>query len=76
MAHPFLDGSAMTLESLPESARGMRKDVWHYQNLMRGWVERWPDLFDEIMQPLLHLPKSPWLLAEFGTKALLSAEAF
>jgi len=44
-----------------------------YRRLLAPLVERWATLLDEILQPVLHVPRAPLLLARFGLRALAPA---
>ena len=77
VAHPFDDGSAVTLEpSVQATAKNLGIDENAYRKLMQPFADHWPALMDEILQPVLHFPKHPFRLARFGMLGLLSANAF
>jgi len=74
VAHPFDDGSAAVLErSLEESCARLGPDGIAYGNIVRPWIEHWTELCAEILQPLMHRPSHPLLLARFGLAALSPA---
>ena len=74
VAHPFDDGSAVTLErSIPETARQFGADASAYERLFTPFVERFHELTPMILGPL-RFPKAPFLLARFGFSALRSIE--
>jgi phytoene dehydrogenase-like protein len=75
LAHPLGDGLAAAAmhRSLAGTAAGLGPDTAAYLRFMEGFTSRWEDLLAEIMQPILHIPRHPVLLAEFGLKALLPA---
>lgn len=74
LAHPFDGGRAVTLErSLEESARSLGSDEKAYLKLMEPFVDSWRELFQENLQPFLHWPRKPFLLARFGWQALKPA---
>jgi phytoene dehydrogenase-like protein len=74
LAHPLDDGSAAVLRrSIPETAAALGVDQLAYSRLMSPLFQRWQELSEEVLQPLLHLPTRPWLLARFGMNALRSA---
>jgi phytoene dehydrogenase-like protein len=83
LAHP-LDGpvaekagSVVVLEtSVRATAANLGEDEKAYSALMEPLVAHWQELFAEVLQPLVHLPRKPFLLARFGYKALLSAKDF
>jgi phytoene dehydrogenase-like protein len=75
-AHPLDDGTAVMLESdLAGTAAGFgdRSDAASYRTLLKPLVDDWPDLCREILGPVVHLPRSPLLLAKFGLYAMLPA---
>ncbi len=74
LAHPFDDGSAAVLDkSLDRTCALLGSDGAMYRRMVRVMVERWPSLAPEILQPFLHLPKSPLLMARFASLALWPA---
>lgn len=74
LAHPFDDGSAAVLHrSIDETCRGLGEDEAAYRRLMEPLVSHWESLADEILRPMLHLPRHPLLLARFGLLAIQSA---
>ena len=52
------------------------KDRAPYRNLFAPLVANWPALFGEILQPAMHIPKHPILMARFGLSAVQSADIF
>ncbi|MEP6668329.1 MAG: NAD(P)/FAD-dependent oxidoreductase [Chthoniobacter sp.] len=74
LAHPLDDGTAAVLHrSVTETGAALGADGEAYSELMQPLVDRWELLAGEILQPLLHIPRHPWLLARFGLLALRSA---
>jgi phytoene dehydrogenase-like protein len=74
LAHPLDDGSAVLLHrSVEQTSRELGPDGRAWQRLMQPFVNRWEALMDEFLQPLLHLPRFPFLTARFGVPALLPA---
>jgi phytoene dehydrogenase-like protein len=73
-AHP-LDGgrAAVVHRSLDRTAEALGPDGAAYRRLLAPLAERWTTLLDEILQPVLHVPKAPLLLASFGLRALCPA---
>src|SRR5437762_5150448 len=74
LAHPFDDGTAVTLERdlrAAEAALGPDGRAW--RELMSPFVERWTEFVPEILGPIPHLPRRPFLLGHFGLKTLASA---
>ncbi len=75
LAHPLDDGTAVTLErDLGQAILELGPDGRAWQQLMEPFVTRWPAFADEILGPVVHLPRSPLLLARFGVFALAPAE--
>jgi phytoene dehydrogenase-like protein len=77
LAHPLDDGSAVTLErDLETCAKRLGPDSSAWRDLFRPLAAQWTDLAEEILQPIVHLPKHPVLLAQFGLRALMPATKF
>jgi phytoene dehydrogenase-like protein len=74
-AHPLDDGTAVLLEhSIEDTVANLdAADGRKYRSLFEPLVERFDDLAVEILGPVLHTPKHPFLLARFGLSALLPA---
>lgn len=73
-AHPFDDGSAaVAFRSVTDTAAQLRADKKAYIDLFSGLAEQWRELAEEFLQPLIHAPRHPLLVARFGLKALRSA---
>ena len=76
-AHPFADGSAVTLEAtIDATAAQLGRDADSYRYLMEPLVREWHNLFYETFQPMMHVPQHPLLLARFGSKAIWPASLF
>ena len=74
VAHPFDDGSAAALyPSLERTCAGLGGDGDAYGRLMTPFVRKFDALAGEFLQPMLHLPRHPFLLAAFGLAALQPA---
>jgi phytoene dehydrogenase-like protein len=74
-AHPFEGGTEAALfPDLEKSAQHLGKDHDAYVKLLRPLVGSWPKIANDILAPL-HLPAHPYLMAQFGWKALSSATA-
>lgn len=73
LAHPFDDGTAALLErGIEATSETLGEDAAAYDKLVRPFVEKWPQLSDELLRPI-RLPRHPFLLARFGLKAIRSA---
>ena len=76
LAHPFDDGSAVTIErSVGATARQLGADERAYSRLMQYFAGRWEELAADLLGPP-RLPRSPFLLARFGVRALRPAASF
>jgi len=76
LAHPFDDGTAVTLErDLRNAESTLGQDGKAWSSLMRPFAEHWTELALGVLGPLpsLTLLRHPWLLARFGLRALPSA---
>ncbi len=74
LAHPLDDGTAVILErDLRDAEASLGVDGKSWVKLMQPFVESWHEFASEVLRPILSIPKHPWLMARFGTNALLSA---
>jgi len=76
LAHPLDGGTAVMLErDLKATGTGFAhpSDAAAWRSLLKPLVDDWPALTREILGPILHLPRSPLLLAKFGLYAMLPA---
>jgi phytoene dehydrogenase-like protein len=70
LAHPFDDGTAAVLErSLDDTARALGVDEAAYRDLLRPFVDAWPDLAD------LRMLRAGWKIGVRGPLAALSPAA-
>jgi phytoene dehydrogenase-like protein len=77
LAHPFDGGRAVTLyRSLKATADALGPDAVTYQRLYGPLEAQWQALAQEVLQPLLHLPRHPLLMARFGIHAMQPALGF
>ncbi|MFZ0663778.1 MAG: NAD(P)/FAD-dependent oxidoreductase [Acidobacteriaceae bacterium] len=77
LAHPFDDGTAVLIRrDIEPTLNYLREDRERWRDLFQPFAEQWPALAEEILGPVLHLPRSPLLLARFGLKALQPARYF
>ena len=75
LAHPFDDGTAITLErDLWDAESSLGEDGKAWRRLMRPFVEHWSKLSSEVLRPIHVLSQYPWLLARFGLVAFPSAK--
>ncbi|MGA2813031.1 MAG: NAD(P)/FAD-dependent oxidoreductase [Candidatus Acidiferrum sp.] len=74
LAHPFDDGTAVTLErDLRQAQSALGQDGKAWRNLMQPFVDHWPALASEVLRPVHLLSRHPFLLARFGAVALAPA---
>jgi phytoene dehydrogenase-like protein len=74
LAHPFDDGTAILLErSVETTSQLLGADAKSYRNLMQPLVDNWELLALDVLGPA-HIPKHPFVLAQFGLRAIRSAE--
>src|SRR5712691_9812375 len=71
LAHPLDNGAAAVVlrRSLADTSAGLGKDRQAYQRLMSPLLANWESLAAEFLQPLLHWPRHPVQLAQFGWRA-------
>jgi len=75
MAHPFDDGTAAELRRSPrETADTLDPpDRAAYRSLVDPLLDGWEALLDDVLSPLLRVPRHPVVMARFGWLALRSA---
>jgi phytoene dehydrogenase-like protein len=74
-AHPLDDGTAVLLErSIVDTVDWLdATDRAAYRSLMGTISEHFLELAEDLLEPLLHVPRHPLLMARFGPGALLPA---
>ena len=74
LAHPFDDGSAATMvRSLDETVAGLGEDGRAWRRLFGSTSAHFDVLKDDMLGPVIHLPRHPILLARLGLPALMPA---
>jgi len=74
LAHPFDDGSVVTLErKLADTCAELGDDGEAWRSLMEPFVRRWPPLMKEALAPI-RIPGRPFFMARFGLQAVRSVE--
>lgn len=80
IAQPLPDGPAVLLQrSVEETAETLGRDAKAYLSLMKPLVHHADELFEEVLSPMLHIPRHPrilGILAGFGARAFLPVTAF
>jgi phytoene dehydrogenase-like protein len=75
LAHPFDDGTAITLErDLRAAESALAPDGNRWRHLMQPFADNWAALTAEILRPLNVFTSHPFLLARFGFMAFPSAK--
>lgn len=73
-AHPLDDGrAALLFRSVSATAAGLGRDGDVWRDVIGSVATDFDDLADDILGPLLHLPRHPMRLAEFAHHALYPA---
>ena len=76
LAHPFDDGTAITLErDLALADSSLREDAGAWRTLMSPFAQNWSNLATEVLGPVRVLPRHPGLMVRFGMRALPPATA-
>jgi phytoene dehydrogenase-like protein len=74
LAHPLDDGSAgVMLRSIEETVAGLGEDGPAWRRLFAASSESFDALNEDLLRPVLHLPKHPLRLARFGLRAAMPA---
>jgi phytoene dehydrogenase-like protein len=75
LAHPLDDGTAgVMVRSIEETARGLgERDGSAWKRLFGSSSSNFGALLDDMMAPLIHFPRHPFLLARFGIPAAAPA---
>ena len=77
VAHPFDDGTAITLQrDLENTLRNLGEDRKQWQSLFEPFAKNWQAFVEEILGPVIHRPRHPLLYMRFGLKAMQSAQSF
>ena len=76
LAHPFDNAPAALLHRSIEDTvvQFAEPDAGRYRRLFAPLAENWDKLMWEVLQPIVHIPRHPLLLARFGLPSLLSAD--
>lgn len=75
LAHPLDDGTAVMLERNIDATclQFDSADAAAYRRIFEPLVEHWESLIKELLRPMLHVPKHPFLLGRFGLQAVQPA---
>jgi phytoene dehydrogenase-like protein len=76
LAHPLDDGTAVFAErSLDATASQLGADSSSYQKIFGRFAASWDELAQDVLGPI-HIPRHPFLLADFGRYAIQPADSF
>ncbi len=77
LTHPLDDGTAVMLEhNLDDAVHALGSDGQKWRSIFGPLAEDWPQLAAEVLQPVIHRPQHPLLLARFGIPAMIPAGRF
>lgn len=73
-AHPLDDGTAGAFyRSFDRTEQALGADGIRWRRVFEPIAARFDDLFEDISQPILHLPRHPVTMARFGARVALPA---
>lgn len=73
-AHPLDDGTAGLLyQSIVKTAKGLGADNLRWRAAVGGLAKNFDDLAEDLLRPVLRIPRHPVRLALFGPRALMPA---
>ena len=76
LAHPLDSGRALVLERDIDATLGtLGADSSAWRRMMGPFASRWSELCEDILEPVVHWPRHPLLLARFAMQAVLPATA-
>ena len=74
LGHPLDDGSAgVMVRSIDETARGLGEDGAAWRRVFGSASAHFEELLDDILAPIIHVPRHPLRLARFGIPAAAPA---
>jgi len=74
LAHPLEgDGAGVMVRSIADTAEGLGEDGRAWRRLFESSAAGFEPLSEDIMRPLLHVPRHPVRLMRFGLRAALPA---
>jgi phytoene dehydrogenase-like protein len=74
LAHPLDDGTAgVMVRSIEQTARGMGEDGAAWKRVFESSSAHYGALLDDLLAPILHVPRHPFRLARFGIPAAAPA---
>jgi phytoene dehydrogenase-like protein len=77
LAHPLDDGTAVVLErDLGETEHALGADGKTWRRLLEPFVTHWSEFAEDALGPVVHMPRHPLRMAEFGLTVMHSARSF
>lgn len=77
IAHPLDDGSVVVLRrDINETGRTLGEDRNRWRDLFQKYAENWSAFADEVLGPVIHVPRHPLMMARFGIQAVQPAKFF
>jgi phytoene dehydrogenase-like protein len=77
VAHPLDGGNVVLLyRDIESTLRNLSEDRKRWQDLFHSFAEHWSDFANEILGPIVHMPRHPLMFARFGMKAMQPARYF
>jgi phytoene dehydrogenase-like protein len=77
VAHPLDDGNAVLLfRDLDLTVRNLGEDRQRWRDLFQPFAENWAEFSQDILGPIIHMPRHPLMLARFGRSGIESAKLF
>lgn len=74
LGHAISPGRSVMLErDIATTAAGLGLDGATYHRLMTRWADRWPQISEHILGPLVGIPKHPLTVARFGLNSIVSS---
>ena len=74
-AHPFEGAdAAIAHRDFASTGATIGADGERWRRLFEPLTRRWRILFDDVLQPIIRIPRHPFLLARFGLPALVPAQ--
>jgi phytoene dehydrogenase-like protein len=75
LAHPISRNEVAVLRrAINDTGATLGRDAGAYQKLFEPLVSAWEHLLAELLQPIIHFPRHPGVVARFGSSALLSID--
>jgi phytoene dehydrogenase-like protein len=74
LAHPMEDGSAAILErDLGATEAALGRDGAAWRRMAQPMVDNWGGFIEDALEPVLNIPRHPFMMARFGLRAFQPA---